>query len=86
MGCGKGLGKVFHQLREGARQSRRPGDENIIGTFTGFDRQERSRDGPKAPFGPVALDRAANLARGGEAKTKMPVPGSDVRGGADFEG
>lgn len=85
MGCGEALRKVFRQLGEGASQGRGSGDKNIIGTLMALQRQNGGGGGPQASFGPVAGDRIADFAAGGETQAQAAVPGFGIGGVADFE-
>lgn len=81
MGLGQGGLQVVQKARIVAGQRARAGNENIVMARQPIKGKKRLRRSPEPPFGPVALDRAADLAGGGEAD---PEIGLAV--GAEFEG
>jgi hypothetical protein len=66
MGLGQGGLQVVQKARIVAGQRARAGNENIVMAREPIKGKKRLRRSPKPPFGPVALDRAADLAGGGE--------------------
>ena len=82
MGRSKRDGKVFEKTAERPVQGSWPGNKNIIGTFVPRKGQNGRSRRTQPPFGPVALDCAADLAAGGESDSQVARLGQFLRSGA----
>ena len=67
MGRAQRVGKVRKKAVEGPVDRVRLRDQNIVGSPAAAKGKNRRGGSPKPALGPVALDRAADFAAGGEA-------------------
>ena len=85
MGRGKRGSKVFKKTVERPVQRGWPGNQNIIGTVVRRKGQNGRSRGTQPPFGPVALDRAADLAAGGETDSQAARLGQSFWSGTRLQ-